>query len=45
MADTNAGGSGANCLEKLKSYVKTQKGVILASEIVSSRTRQLTWNF
>ncbi|XP_030279792.1 proteolipid protein 2b [Sparus aurata] len=36
MADTNAGGSGANCLEKLKSYVKTQKGVILASEIIIS---------
>jgi len=25
----------ANCLEKLKTYVKTQKGVILAAEIVS----------
>ncbi|KAM8755057.1 proteolipid protein 2b [Acanthopagrus schlegelii] len=36
MADTNAGGSGANCLEKLKSYVTTQKGFILAAEILLS---------
>lgn len=35
MADTTASSPGANCLEKLKSYVRTQKGVILAAEIVS----------
>jgi hypothetical protein len=32
MADTNPA---ANCMDKLKSYVKTPKGVILAAEIVS----------
>jgi len=36
MADTSASNSGANCLERLKSYVKTQKGFILATEIVIS---------
>lgn len=35
MADTTAS-PGANCVEKLKSYVKTKKGFILASEIVLS---------
>ncbi|XP_076023026.1 proteolipid protein 2b [Genypterus blacodes] len=35
MADT-ATSPGAGCLEKLKSYVKTQKGVILAAEILIS---------
>lgn len=34
MADTTA--SGANCLERLKSYVRTPKGFILAAEIVIS---------
>uniref|UniRef100_UPI0037E7A9B7 proteolipid protein 2b n=1 Tax=Semicossyphus pulcher TaxID=241346 RepID=UPI0037E7A9B7 len=34
MADTTA--SGPNCLEKLKSYVKTPKGFILAAEILIS---------
>lgn len=33
MADTTTGGS---CLENLTAYVKTQKGFILAAEIVSS---------
>lgn len=37
MADTTASSPGANCLEKLKSYVRTQKGVILAAEIVSKQ--------
>uniref|UniRef100_A0A3Q3JNX9 Proteolipid protein 2 n=1 Tax=Monopterus albus TaxID=43700 RepID=A0A3Q3JNX9_MONAL len=36
MADTNTSSSAANCVEKLKSYVKTQKGLILAAEIVMS---------
>ncbi|XP_053281717.1 proteolipid protein 2b [Pleuronectes platessa] len=36
MADTGESSSGANCLEKLKSYVRTQKGLILAAEIVVS---------
>lgn len=36
MADTTATSAGANCLEKMKSYVKTQKGFILAGEIVIS---------
>ncbi|XP_026223057.1 proteolipid protein 2 [Anabas testudineus] len=36
MADTTATSPGANCLEKLKSYVRTQKGVILAAEILIS---------
>ncbi|KAM4609981.1 proteolipid protein 2b [Polymixia lowei] len=36
MADTTAASPAANCLEKLKSYVRTQKGFILASEIVIS---------
>lgn len=34
MADTG-GSSGANFLEKLKAYVRTRKGTILAAEIVS----------
>ncbi|XP_020491968.1 proteolipid protein 2b [Labrus bergylta] len=34
MADTTA--SGPSCLEKLKSYVKTPKGFILAAEILIS---------
>lgn len=38
MADTTASSPGGSCLEKLKSYVRTQKGVILAAEIVSSPT-------
>lgn len=36
MADTTATNSGASIVEKLKSYVKTQKGTILAAEIVLS---------
>lgn len=36
MADTTATNAGANCVEKLKSYVKTQKGFILAAEIFIS---------
>ncbi|GLD50208.1 proteolipid protein 2, partial [Lates japonicus] len=36
MADTTASSSGANCMEKLKSYVRTQKGFILAAEILIS---------
>ncbi|XP_061839351.1 proteolipid protein 2b [Nerophis lumbriciformis] len=36
MADTSASNSGASCLDKLKSYVKTQKGFILAAEILIS---------
>lgn len=36
MADTTATSSGASFLEKLKSYVKTQKGTILAAEILLS---------
>ncbi|XP_077369464.1 proteolipid protein 2b [Festucalex cinctus] len=36
MADTSASSSGASCLEKLKSYVRTQKGCILAAEILIS---------
>lgn len=36
MADTSASSSGGNCLERLKSYVKTQKGFILAAEILVS---------
>lgn len=36
MADTNTSSSAANCVEKLKSYVKTQKGLILAAEILIS---------
>ncbi|XP_062247682.1 proteolipid protein 2b [Platichthys flesus] len=36
MADPGDSSSGANCLEKLKSYVRTQKGLILAAEIVVS---------
>ncbi|XP_034731490.1 proteolipid protein 2 [Etheostoma cragini] len=36
MADTTASSPAANCVEKLKSYVKTQKGVILAAEILIS---------
>lgn len=35
MADTNTS-AGANCLEKMKTYVKTQKGFILAGEIIIS---------
>ncbi|XP_072305111.1 proteolipid protein 2b [Eucyclogobius newberryi] len=34
MADTTTGSGGANFVEKLKAYVKTQKGLILAVEIV-----------
>ncbi|XP_070695787.1 proteolipid protein 2b [Pempheris klunzingeri] len=36
MADTTASSTGANCLEKMKSYVKTQKGFFLAAEILIS---------
>ncbi|XP_062315439.1 proteolipid protein 2b [Osmerus eperlanus] len=36
MADTTETGNDANCLEKFKSYVKTRKGTILASEILIS---------
>lgn len=36
MADTTASNPGANCLEKLKSYVRTPKGFILAAEIIIS---------
>uniref|UniRef100_A0A3Q3X4A7 Proteolipid protein 2 n=1 Tax=Mola mola TaxID=94237 RepID=A0A3Q3X4A7_MOLML len=36
MADTSASSTGADCLDKLKSYVKTQKGFILCTEIVIS---------
>ncbi|XP_031146299.1 proteolipid protein 2 [Sander lucioperca] len=36
MADTTASSPAANCVEKLKSYVKTQKGFILAAEILIS---------
>ncbi|XP_077400985.1 proteolipid protein 2b [Vanacampus margaritifer] len=36
MADASASSSGASCLEKLKSYVRTQKGIILAAEILIS---------
>ncbi|XP_034097231.1 proteolipid protein 2 [Gymnodraco acuticeps] len=36
MGDTNADSTGANFLQKLKDYVKTPKGVILAAEIVVS---------
>lgn len=36
MADTSPTGTGASCLDKLKSYVKTQKGTILAAEILLS---------
>ncbi|XP_061530315.1 proteolipid protein 2b [Phycodurus eques] len=36
MADTSASGSDASCMEKLKSYVRTQKGMILAAEIFIS---------
>ncbi|XP_026189355.1 proteolipid protein 2b [Mastacembelus armatus] len=36
MADTTASSPGASCLEKLKNYVKTMKGVILAAEILIS---------
>ncbi|XP_061626606.1 proteolipid protein 2b [Phyllopteryx taeniolatus] len=36
MADTSASSSGASCMEKLKSYVRTQKGMILAAEIFIS---------
>lgn len=35
MADTTASPA-ANCMEKLKDYVRTQKGLILASEILIS---------
>lgn len=38
MADTTASNPGGSCLEKLKSYVRTQKGFILGAEIVSSLT-------
>uniref|UniRef100_A0A8C6SSD3 Proteolipid protein 2 n=1 Tax=Neogobius melanostomus TaxID=47308 RepID=A0A8C6SSD3_9GOBI len=36
MADTTATNSGVPFVEKLKSYVKTQKGTILAAEILLS---------
>ncbi|KAJ3586681.1 hypothetical protein NHX12_013077 [Muraenolepis orangiensis] len=36
MADATAASPAANCLEKLKSYGKTQKGVILGAEILIS---------
>lgn len=36
MADTTASNTGANCLERLKSYVRTPKGFILAAEIAIS---------
>lgn len=36
MADTSPTSTGASCLDKLKSYVKTQKGTILAAEILLS---------
>lgn len=36
MGDTNAESTGANFLQKLTGYVKTQKGVILAAEILVS---------
>ncbi|KAM3872074.1 proteolipid protein 2b [Diretmus argenteus] len=36
MADSNTGNPAASCLEKMKSYVKTQKGFILAAEILIS---------
>nr|ACO09671.1 Proteolipid protein 2 [Osmerus mordax] len=36
MADTTETGNTANYLEKFKSYVKTRKGTILASEILIS---------
>lgn len=36
MADTTATSAGANCMEKLKSYVRTQKGFILSAEIFIS---------
>lgn len=36
MADTTASSAGANCVEKLKNYVKTPKGFILAAEILIS---------
>ncbi|KAK2851750.1 hypothetical protein Q5P01_008026 [Channa striata] len=36
MADTTASSPAASCLERLKSYVKTQKGLILAAEILIS---------
>lgn len=42
MADTTAS-TGASCLERLKSYVKTPKGFILAAEIVSSGNSSLAW--
>ncbi|XP_028309067.1 proteolipid protein 2b [Gouania willdenowi] len=36
MADTTANSTAANCLDKLKSYVRTPKGFILAAEIILS---------
>ncbi|KAM6924477.1 proteolipid protein 2-like [Xenentodon cancila] len=36
MADTTESSPAASCLEKMKSYVKTQKGLILAAEILIS---------
>lgn len=38
MADTTTVDPGTSCLENLKGYVKTTKGVILATEIVSAQT-------
>ncbi|XP_042347540.1 proteolipid protein 2b [Plectropomus leopardus] len=36
MADTTATSAGASCMENMKSYVRTQKGLILAAEIFIS---------
>lgn len=36
MADTSPTSNAAGCVDKLKSYVKTQKGTILAAEILLS---------
>ncbi|XP_022043453.2 proteolipid protein 2b [Acanthochromis polyacanthus] len=36
MADTTASSPASSCLERLKSYVRTQKGFILATEILIS---------
>lgn len=36
MADSTGTSAGAGCVDKLKSYVRTQKGTILAAEILLS---------
>lgn len=36
MGDTDTASTGADCLQKLKGYVNTPKGMILAAEIVVS---------